>query len=76
LGELFEVSDDPDAYMTMEHVKFIIDNAKLNLSPVKIGRTMTKLGWKSVVKKIDKKSKKVYPGIRQCGMTPVVSEEY
>jgi len=77
LGELFEVSDDPDAYMTAEHVKFIVENAKLNLSAVKIGRVMRKLGWKSIDKKIDKKTKKVYPGLRPSGINhSMIGEEY
>ena len=68
LDELFEVSDDPDAYMTVEQVNTIVCNEKLNLSAIKIGRVMKRLGWVSVVKKLDKKTKRVYPGVQAAGM--------
>jgi len=76
LSELFEVSDNSEDYITSEQVRYLVERAKLNLSAVKVGRVMTKLGFKSVDKRFDKKVKKVYMGLKVAGFSGVVEEEY
>ena len=67
LNGLFEVSDKPDDFVSSALLKNAVIRLNLDISDTKLGRTMTKLGYKSVVKKIKGKPVRVFMGVKLAG---------
>lgn len=63
IKELFDVSDNPEDYVSSKQFITAVGQSGVEASSTRIGRIMTSLGFKSVVKKVSGKTVKVYHGI-------------
>ena len=67
LNGLFEISENPDDFVSAPRLKTAVTQLGLDISDTKMGRTMTKLGFKSIQKKVGGRKMVVYMGVKLVG---------